>query len=167
MAQGAAAYKTTNPGNLYFYQLCDERCDEFALLDSHTPERQKIVGEIVDAIIESGGVFRTSSGGVMTRAAALQKTRVRLGVMTRAAAAKKRSGQLCKMIAKSRVSSHVALSSPLSPLRLGMIVAQHDFEKNPVVGARVQLYAPVITSPIPSSLPNRTVEEEDRDRAAL
>ncbi len=28
----------TNPGNLYYYQLCDDHCDEFALLDSGTPE---------------------------------------------------------------------------------------------------------------------------------
>lgn len=78
MAKGAAAQTMTNPGNLYFYQLCDDRYDEFSLLVGWDPKRREIAEEIVDAIIESGGVFRTRSGGVMTRVAAIDKARDRL-----------------------------------------------------------------------------------------
>mmetsp|Transcript_31863 Transcript_31863/g.54359 ORF Transcript_31863/g.54359 Transcript_31863/m.54359 type:complete len:594 (+) Transcript_31863:108-1889(+) len=78
-ARGAAAQTTTHPGNLYFYQLCEERHDEFAALDvKDTQSRKKIMADIVDKIMESGGKFRNQNGGVLPRRAAMEKTRDRL-----------------------------------------------------------------------------------------
>ena len=77
-AKGGAAQTITNPGNLRFYQLCEQRYDEFQSLDSADPKRRVICTEIVDAITAGGGVFRTATGGVMKRELAINKTRDRM-----------------------------------------------------------------------------------------
>ena len=81
--KGAAAQTTTNPGNLYFYQLCEERYDQFAETEHlQKPKRdhlRSILGtEIVDAIQAKGGTFRRQSGAAMTRADAMRKSVDRL-----------------------------------------------------------------------------------------
>ena len=80
-AKGAAAQTITNPGNLYFYQLCEARYDEYTKIDASSDpdgKRRTITKEIVDAVIANGGVFRTSGGGKLKYNQAIDKTRDRL-----------------------------------------------------------------------------------------
>mmetsp|Transcript_21571 Transcript_21571/g.46920 ORF Transcript_21571/g.46920 Transcript_21571/m.46920 type:complete len:535 (+) Transcript_21571:38-1642(+) len=77
-ARGAAAQIITNPGNLYFYQLCEERYDEFTNFQAKDPQRRIVAGKVVDSILASGGVFRKVSGGIMSRPKAIDKTRDRM-----------------------------------------------------------------------------------------
>lgn len=74
-AKGAAAQTSTNPGNLLFYKLCEERYDEYTTLaKNNDPHRHVVAGEVVDAITATGGKFRKQTGGVMNRADAIKKT---------------------------------------------------------------------------------------------
>mmetsp|Transcript_41990 Transcript_41990/g.50382 ORF Transcript_41990/g.50382 Transcript_41990/m.50382 type:complete len:535 (-) Transcript_41990:2278-3882(-) len=77
-AKGAAAQTMSNPGNLYFYTLCESRYEEYAALHASDLKRRIITGEIVSAVSASGGKFRTIRGGKMKYQAAIEKTRDRL-----------------------------------------------------------------------------------------
>ncbi|KAL9182320.1 hypothetical protein ACHAXT_012972 [Thalassiosira profunda] len=77
-AKGAAAQAQTNPGNLLFYQLCEERYDAWAKLSDGDPRRRSTCEEIVESILSRGGVFRTKTGGVLPRKNAVEKARDRM-----------------------------------------------------------------------------------------
>jgi len=77
-AKGAAAQTMTNPGNLLYYRLCDERFEEWSALKSNDRQRGVICREIVDTFLATGGVFRNREGGVLDRAVAATKTKDRL-----------------------------------------------------------------------------------------
>ena len=78
LARGGAAL--TNRGNVYFNKLCEERYDEYAALDAHhaDPRRLGISREIVEAVLNTGGVFRDSNGGELSLDKATRKARDRL-----------------------------------------------------------------------------------------
>mmetsp|Transcript_7052 Transcript_7052/g.16271 ORF Transcript_7052/g.16271 Transcript_7052/m.16271 type:complete len:504 (-) Transcript_7052:61-1572(-) len=77
-AKGAAAQTMTNPGNLLYYRLCDERFEEWSALKSHDPRKKSICVDIIDAIEATGGVFRSKTGGVLDRLTAENKTKDRM-----------------------------------------------------------------------------------------
>ena len=68
----------TNPGNLLYYRLTNERFDEWSALKNHDPRKGAICGEIVDAFLATGGVFRSKTGVPLDRMAAENKTKDRL-----------------------------------------------------------------------------------------
>ncbi|KAL7446896.1 hypothetical protein ACHAXM_011678 [Skeletonema potamos] len=72
--KGAASQQTTHPGNLNYYALCEERFDEWSVLDCDDPKRKQICIEIVKIILQRGGVFHKASGGAMDIKAAVEKT---------------------------------------------------------------------------------------------
>ena len=72
--KGAAAQQTSHPGNLNYYALCEERFDEWSVLDCDDPKRKLICKEIVKTILQRGGVFCKASGGAMDLKAAVEKT---------------------------------------------------------------------------------------------
>ena len=74
----STAQTMTNPGNLFYYRLGNERFDEWSALKSHDPGKKAICGEIIDAIEAKGGVFRSKTGGVLSRLAAENKTKDRM-----------------------------------------------------------------------------------------
>ena len=76
--KGAAAQQTKNPGNLIYYALCEERYDEYAAFPDNHPSKAEICRGIVDEVLRSGGKFRSPTGGTMTYASALQKTKDRM-----------------------------------------------------------------------------------------
>ena len=76
--RGAAAQQTEHPGNLAYYGLCENRYEEYAALPDGHPSRDEICEAIVDEILGSGGNFRSHTGGNMSRAAAVEKTRSRM-----------------------------------------------------------------------------------------
>lgn len=75
--KGAAAQQTSHPGNLHYYSLCEQRFDEWSVLDCDDPKRKQICKEIVKEILQSGGVFRKASGGAMDVKGAVEKTNSR------------------------------------------------------------------------------------------
>ena len=77
-AKGGAAQHMQNAGNLYFYQLCESRYDEYTKLENQPQRRNILIGEIVDAVLGTGGIFRTISGDKMTRKNAMIKTKDRM-----------------------------------------------------------------------------------------
>jgi len=77
-AKGAAAQTMSNPGNLYFYQLCEEHYDEYMKLDPDDQQRKVIALSIVDKIIAKGGKFHAPSGAGLTKKAAVGKTQDRM-----------------------------------------------------------------------------------------
>lgn len=77
-AKGAAAQTMSNPGNLYFYQLCEEHYDEYMKLDPDDQQRKVIALSIVDKIIAKGGKFHSPSGAALTKKAAVGKTQDRM-----------------------------------------------------------------------------------------
>ena len=77
-AKGAAAQTMSNPGNLYFYQLCEENYDEYMKLDPDDQQRKVIALSIVDKIIAKGGKFHAPSGAALTKKAAVGKTQDRM-----------------------------------------------------------------------------------------
>ena len=68
----------TNPGNLLFYDLCDERYEEWASVKPMDRRKGAICLEIVDAFEATGGVFRSKTGEVLDRSAAKYKAKERL-----------------------------------------------------------------------------------------
>jgi hypothetical protein len=72
--KGAASQQTTHPGNLNYYALCEERFDEWSVLDCDDPKRKQICIEIVKIVLQRGGVFHKASGGAMDIKAAVEKT---------------------------------------------------------------------------------------------
>lgn len=76
--KGAAAQQTTHPGNLAYYALCEEKYEKYAALPDNHPSKAQICRDIVDEILRSGGKFRSPTGGTMTHAAAMQKTKDRM-----------------------------------------------------------------------------------------
>ena len=68
----------TNPGNLLYYRLCDEKFEEWSALKSNDRHRGVICRDIVETFLATGGVFRTKEGGVMDRSVAATKTKDRL-----------------------------------------------------------------------------------------
>jgi len=68
----------SNPGNLYFYQLCEEHYDEYMKLDPDDQQRKVIALSIVDKIIAKGGKFHAPSGAGLTKKAAVGKTQDRM-----------------------------------------------------------------------------------------
>ena len=77
-AKGAAAQTMSNPGNLYFYQLCEEHYDEYMKLDPDDQQRKVIALSIVDKIIAKGGKFHAPSGAALTKKSAVGKTQDRM-----------------------------------------------------------------------------------------
>ena len=77
-AKGGAAQHMQNAGNLYFYQLCESRYDEYTKLENQPQRRNILISEIVDAVLATGGIFRTISGDKMTRKNAMIKTKDRM-----------------------------------------------------------------------------------------
>jgi len=76
--KGAAAQQTKHSANLTYYALCEERYDEYAALPDNHPSKAEICRGIVGEVLRSGGKFRTPTGGTMTHASALQKTKDRM-----------------------------------------------------------------------------------------
>ncbi len=76
--KGAASQQTSHPGNLNYYALCEERFDEWSVLDCDDPKRKVICKEIVKIIMQRGGVFRKATGGAMDIKAAVEKTNSRM-----------------------------------------------------------------------------------------
>lgn len=75
--KGAAAQQTTNPGNLRFYQLCEERFDDYER--SSQVKRREICREIATSIVKKhGGVFRKYNGSKMDEKTAVNKTMDRM-----------------------------------------------------------------------------------------
>jgi len=76
--KGAAAQQTTHPGNLAYYAMCEEKYEEYAALPDNHPSRAQICRGIIDSVLQSGGVFLSPTGGTMSRASAMQKTKDRM-----------------------------------------------------------------------------------------
>ena len=76
--KGAAAQQTKHSANLTYYALCEERYDEYAALPDNHPSKAEICRGIVGEVLRSGGKFRSPTGGTMTHASALQKTKDRM-----------------------------------------------------------------------------------------
>ena len=76
--KGAAAQQTTHPGNLAYYALCEAKYEKYAALPDSHPSKAQICRDIVDEVLRSGGKFRSPTGGTMTHAAAMQKTKDRM-----------------------------------------------------------------------------------------
>ena len=76
--KGAAAQQTTHPGNLAYYALCEAKYEKYAALPDNHPSRAQICKAIVDEVLRGGGEFRSPTGGTMTHAAAMQKTKDRM-----------------------------------------------------------------------------------------
>ena len=76
--KGAAAQQTKHSANLTYYALCEERYDEYAALPDNHPSKAEICRGIVGEVLQSGGKFRSPTGGTMTHASALQKTKDRM-----------------------------------------------------------------------------------------
>jgi hypothetical protein len=75
--KGAAAQQTTHPGNLIYYQLCEERFAEYE--SSSQQQRREICHEIATSIVKKrGGVFRKYNGSKMDEKAAITKTKDRM-----------------------------------------------------------------------------------------
>mmetsp|Transcript_11524 Transcript_11524/g.20726 ORF Transcript_11524/g.20726 Transcript_11524/m.20726 type:complete len:501 (+) Transcript_11524:98-1600(+) len=74
--KGGAAQTVTHPGNLFFYQLCEDRYDAWSI--STGPNRSIFVTEILDAITAKGGVFLKRTRGQLPRGVALEKIRDRM-----------------------------------------------------------------------------------------
>ena len=72
-AKGAAAQTMTNPGNLLYYQLCEQRYNEFTQLNDIGSKKQ-LCREVVDTITATGGCFRGVTGARLKREAAVNKT---------------------------------------------------------------------------------------------
>lgn len=76
----------TNPGNLYFYQLCEESYDEYTStkaptstgLNEDSDKRVAICTKIVDAVLATGGVFHKPDGSTLSKKEAIAKTRDRI-----------------------------------------------------------------------------------------
>lgn len=85
-AKGGASQRMTNPGNLYFYQLCEENYDEYKSTKPPTStgpnedsdKRVAIYTKIVDAVLATGGVFHKQDGSTLSKKEAIAKTRDRL-----------------------------------------------------------------------------------------
>ena len=75
---GAAAQQTTHPGNLAFYQLCEEHYDAYITLPDSHPGRVEIALQIVDAINQKGGIFRKRNGTRMSKEDAMTKVKDRM-----------------------------------------------------------------------------------------
>lgn len=76
--KGAAAQQTTHPGNLAYYALCEAKYEKYAALPDNHPSKAQICRDVVDEVLRSGGKFRSPTGGTMTHAAAMQKTKDRM-----------------------------------------------------------------------------------------
>ena len=72
-AKGAAAQTMTNPGNLLYYQLCEQRYNEFTQLNDIGSKKQ-LCREVVDTITATGGCFRGVTGARLKCKAAVDKT---------------------------------------------------------------------------------------------
>ena len=76
--KGAAAQQTTHPGNLAYYALCEAKFEEYAALPDNHPSKTQICRDVVDEVLRGGGKFKSPTGGTMTHAAAMQKTKDRM-----------------------------------------------------------------------------------------
>lgn len=100
--KGAAAQQTQWKGNLFFYQLCEERFPEFQSLQDKHPRRRQICLEIVQQVQSKGGNFlkhRTKTP--MPLESALEKTKCRMYQIAKP-----------KMSVPKNVSSHDVVFCP-------------------------------------------------------
>ena len=71
--KGGAAQTTTHPGNLFYYQLCEDKFAEYSAL-SDKEEKWQVAHTIVEKVHQNGGIFRTRLGGPMELRDAVEKT---------------------------------------------------------------------------------------------
>lgn len=78
--KGAAAQQTMHPGNLDYYQLCEENFDEYEKIPLEFRNKRKLLcfEKIVSIILDRGGVFRKYNGKPMKKKDAIMKTMDRM-----------------------------------------------------------------------------------------
>jgi len=78
--KGAAAQQTMHPGNLDYYQLCEENFEEYEKIPLPCRYQRKLLcfEKIVSIILDRGGVFRKYNGKPMKNKDAIMKTMDRM-----------------------------------------------------------------------------------------